>query len=82
MARQKRVFHQSLQTVQAECDLEYVGEAIVAGYRRGRVAVNRGLMSTRMHRKILLDASSRRMGVGAKKANGGGWYLCVLIGHR
>ena len=81
MARKKIVYHQVLHDVQAECGLEYVGEALVAGYKTGRGAVRRGLMKSAPHREILLDSASRKIGVGAKKARGGGWYLCVLVGH-
>jgi len=82
MARKKRAWHQDLQLVQKDCGMEYVGEAIVAGFKTGRGAVNRGMMKTAAHRAIIMDRKSRRLAVGARRAKGGGWFVCVLVGHK
>jgi uncharacterized protein YkwD len=81
MARKKEIYHQRLETVQSRCGMTYVGETVVSGFRSARDAVRRGLMRSDAHRAILLDAPSRRMGVGAKK-RGRTWYLCVLVAHK
>lgn len=81
MARKRSVWHQSMQVVMDKCELEFAGEAIAAGFKTGRGAV-RSLLKDPAHRAILMDRKSRRIGVAARKANGGGWYVCIVVGHR
>ncbi len=81
MARQQRMFHQSLARVAEDCGLSRAGENVAYGYPSGRSVVVDGWMKSAGHRANILNRDYRLMGIGARKADGT-WYVAQVFGRK
>lgn len=80
MADQERLFHQDLDAVIRDCDLDGAAENTAVGYASGAKVVNQGWMKSRPHRRNLLWRDHRLVGTGAVRADGR-WWAVQLIAH-
>lgn len=81
MAAEQRLVHQDLAPVLEDCGLSGVGENIAAGYPSGRAVVREGWMGSRDHRRNILRADHRRIGLGAARDDDGRWWAVQLMGR-
>jgi uncharacterized protein YkwD len=81
MVEQERMFHQDLQRVASDCGLSYAGENVAYGYDSG-AAVVRAWMNSSGHRANILNGHYRAMGIGARRAADGTWYVAQVFGRR
>lgn len=81
MADQQRMFHQNLRRVATDCGLSYAGENVAYGYASGTEVV-RAWMNSSGHRANILNRRYRAMGIGARKADDGTWYVAQVFGRR
>lgn len=82
MARQRRMFHQSLGVVLDGCGLALVAENVAVGYPTGRAVVNRGWMRSPGHRANILAAGHRVEAIAARRGGDGRWYVAQVLGRR
>jgi uncharacterized protein YkwD len=80
MASEDRLRHQDLAAVLTGCGLRSAGENVGYGYRDG-VAVTRAWLLSPDHRANLLDPGHRLVGVGARRAADGSWYVSEVLGR-
>jgi uncharacterized protein YkwD len=81
MANQNRMFHQDLQRVVTDCGLSYAGENVAYGYDSG-TAVVRAWMNSDGHRANILSRHYRAIGIGARRADDGTWYVAQVFGRK
>jgi uncharacterized protein YkwD len=74
LAATETLVHQSMRKVLRTCDAAYAGETIGSGDLTPTLLVTMWMQSP-THRKILLSASPRRIGVGARQSAGGEWFV-------
>jgi uncharacterized protein YkwD len=82
MARDKEIFHQDLGAVLQGCHLTMAGENVAAGFRTGSSVVDDGWMHSEGHRANILNPSFRLIGIGARKASNGRWYVAQVFGRK
>jgi uncharacterized protein YkwD len=81
MANQGEISHQNLQTILNQCRLRAVGENVAFGFPNGN-AVVRGWMNSPDHRANILNQGYRQMGIAARQASNGTWYVAQVFGRR
>lgn len=81
MAGQASLFHQLLGPLLDGCALGLVGENVAYGYPSGKAVVRKGWMKSAGHRANILRKGYTRMGIAARKAEDGSWYVAQVFGR-
>ncbi len=79
LSREQRLRHSNLRTILKACKLRTVGENVAHGYPSGR-AVTQGWMNSTGHRRNILHAPFRLVGLGAVQDRAGRWWVAQLFG--
>ncbi|WP_435745030.1 CAP domain-containing protein [Nocardioides sp. SYSU DS0663] len=80
MAGQENIFHQLLGPLLDGCLLSHVGENVAYGYPTGRTVVRKGWMKSPGHRANILARQWTEMGIAARRADDGTWYVAQVFG--
>jgi uncharacterized protein YkwD len=79
-ANAQEMYHQDLGPVLSTCGKRTVGENVAYGFGNGRSVVDQGWMNSQGHRDNILNKSYRRVGIGARQAADGRWYVAQVFG--
>lgn len=82
MANQRRLFHQPLGPVMRRCRLAQSGENVAYGFSSGQAVVAGWMSSTQGHREAILSRGYRQVGIAARRASNGQWYVAQVFGRR
>lgn len=82
MANQRRLFHQPLGPILRRCRLSQVGENVAYGFPSGSAVVAGWMRSTHGHREQVLNGRYRQVGIAARRAGNGRWYVSQVFGRR
>lgn len=80
MAAKDLAFHQDLNVVMEECDLQIAAENVAVAHSSGRAAV-RWWMKSPLHRSNLLDEDYTLFGTAVRKSDDGTPYAVQVFGH-
>jgi uncharacterized protein YkwD len=81
MASHRSLTHQNLRKVLTDCHMTAVSENIAVGFSTGTKTVA-GFMASPGHRKNILTAKMRYIGVGAAKDTSGRWWVSEVFGTK
>ena len=82
MAAREELFHQDLQRVLRDCNLQQAGENVAYGFDTGKSVVVDGWMKSEGHRANILHKPYRLLGTGARLGDDGLWYAVQVFGKR
>ncbi len=81
MAANRTLKHSSMTTILRNCRFTAVAENIARGYSSGSLAV-KAWMASSGHRKNILTAKYRYIGVGARKDSRGTWWAAEILAKK
>ena len=79
-ANRRKMYHQSLSPIMSTCGLNLVGENVAYGFKDGKSLVT-AWMNSPGHRANILNGNFKLMGLAARQASNGTWYVSQVFGR-